>query len=87
MARQKLLQIINKYPEAAQYEPVVELAKKDLTMADVGWMKRRGVSLAGSWTGGNLWEAIAMMEADYKERLAKAKRKRLVAPVRALEGK
>ncbi|KPK86875.1 MAG: hypothetical protein AMJ81_00180 [Phycisphaerae bacterium SM23_33] len=87
VARQKLLQIINKYPEAASYEPVVELAKKDLTMADVGWMKRHGVSLAGGWTGGNLYEAIALMEADYRERLARAKRKRLAAPVCALEGK
>jgi len=86
LARKKLLQIINKYPEAAQYGPVIELAKKDLTMADVGWMKRHGVSVEGSWTGRNLVEAIALMEADYKERLARAKRKRLAAPVYALEG-
>jgi hypothetical protein len=86
LAREKLLRIINKYPQAAQYGPVVELAKKDLTMGDVGWMKRHGVSVKGSWTGRNLVEAIALMEADYRERLAKARRRRLAAPVRALEG-
>lgn len=87
LAREKLLKIINKYPEAAQYEPVVELVKKDLTMAEVMWMKRQGVSLAGSWTGDDLGEAIALMEADYKQRLTKAQRKRLAAPVYGLEGK
>lgn len=87
LARQKLLQIINKYPEAAEYEPVVELVKKDLMTTDITWMKRHGVFVAGSWTGGNLWEAIALMEADYKQRLAKAKRRRLAAPTYALEGK
>jgi hypothetical protein len=86
VARRKLLQIINKYPEAGRYEPVVELARKDLTMADVGWMKRHGVSIEGSWTGRNLYKAIALMEADYRERLAGARRKRLAAPVYALEG-
>lgn len=87
LARRKLLRIISKYPEAARYGPVVELARKDLTMADVGWMKRHGVSLAGSWTGGDLAEAIMLMEIDYKERLARARRKRLAAPMYALGGK
>jgi len=87
LAREKLLQIINKYPGAAQYKPVVELAKKDLTMADIGWMKRHGISTDGSWTGGNLFEAIALMEADYKQRIMRARQKRLAAPTYELEEK
>jgi len=76
LAREKLLQIINKYPEAAQYEPVAELIQRDLTMADIGQMKRDGISTDGKWTGRNLWEALKMMEVDYKERMARAKKKR-----------
>lgn len=85
LARQKLLEIINKHPEAANYEPVKELVERDLTMKDIGWMKRHGVSTDGEWTGGNLNEAIALMIADYKSRMTRAKRKRLVSPIFELD--
>ncbi len=86
LAREKLLQILSKYPEARQYEPVIELIEKDLTMADVAWMRHNFISTDGSWTGANLAEAVALMEADYRERIARAKRGKLQAPVFVLEG-
>lgn len=77
VACQKLLEIINRHPEAAEYEPVVELVKKDITLADLGKIKRSGIGLDGEWTGVNLQAAIAMMLADYRERLARAEAPKL----------
>jgi len=68
-ARQKLLQIINEHPEAANYEPIKALADRDLTMRDVAIMHSRNISTDGSWTGTNLRHAIALMERDYKARI------------------
>jgi len=72
LARQKLLEIINAHPEAKDYEPVKELIRRDLAMKDVMTMKKRGIPLEGDWTGRNLFEAIALMETDYKRRIAEA---------------
>jgi hypothetical protein len=85
LARQKLIEIINKHPEAANYKPVQDLVERDLTMGDVDWMQRHGVPTQGSWTGRNLEEAIAMMEAEYKQRIARAKRKKITSPVLELK--
>lgn len=69
LAREKLVQILNKHPEAFYYEPLRELAKRDFTLADLGKMTKMGVSTDGSWTGRNLSEAIRLMVADYEGRL------------------
>jgi hypothetical protein len=58
----------------ADYRPLAEF-----TMRDLGEMKRRGISTAGSWTGRNLDEAIAMMVRDYGGRLERG-RARSVPP-------
>jgi len=84
LAREKLLEITTKHPEAASYQPVKDLIERDLTMQDVAWMRKNGISTDGSWDGRNLTEAIALMEMDYKKRIARAKRKRIAAPVPSL---
>ena len=72
LARQKLRQILEKYPQAREYEPVQVFMARDIVA-----MKRRGISTEGSWTGRNLQEAIALMVADYGTRLERAKRPQL----------
>lgn len=72
LARQKLRQILKKYPQAREYEPVRVFMARDIVA-----MKRMGISTEGSWTGRNLQEAIALMMADYGTRLERAKQPRL----------
>jgi len=72
LARQKLLEIINKHPEAAQYGPVVELARRDIewvmTGAHFAEMKRAGVDVDGKWEGATMEEVIKVMVNDYQNR-------------------
>lgn len=70
LARQKLTEIVNKHPAARNYAPLLDLAQRDLTMADVRNMRRNGISTAGSWEGDDLRGAILAMQADYKRRIA-----------------
>lgn len=70
LAREMLLKIINNHPEAFAYEPILDFCEREFTMADVGEMKRRGISTDGRWTAGSLEEAIALMIADYQRRMA-----------------
>ena len=66
LAREKLRAILDKHPEARQYELV-----KQFMMGDLTRMRRAGISTDGSWTGRNLAEALALMTADYAQRLRK----------------
>lgn len=68
VARQKLLQILNRYPQAREYEPI-----KVFTLRDIAWMRRRGISTAGKWTGTNFADAIRLMVEDYQQRMASYK--------------
>ena len=72
LARQKLLEVIEKHPEAASYGPVVELGHHDvewiMTGAHFVQMKRAGVDTTGEWTGDTLEDAIKAMMEDYKLR-------------------
>jgi hypothetical protein len=72
LARQKLLEIINRHPEAAQFEPVVELAKRDIewvmTGAHLMEFKRAGGDMSGEWEGATMEDAIKVMVADYQAR-------------------
>lgn len=70
-ARRKLLEIINKHPEATQLDEI-----KRLALADLGKMKRHGISLAGSWTGKDLQDAIRL--EDYRQRIAENQPKPLL---------
>lgn len=79
-ARQKLLEIIQRHPEARDYEPVKTLIKKDLTMRDISEMRHAGISTDGEWTADDLHTAIKLMEADYRERIARSKRLKLEQP-------
>jgi len=72
-ARAKLLEMVNKYPQARDYEAVQELAQRDFSMADFGNMKRQGISTSGSWTGTNLANALKIMVEDYRQRRANHK--------------
>lgn len=69
LAREKLVEILNKHPEAQEYPPIIELAERDFTMGDLYAMKRQGISTGGSWTGRNIQEAMKMMTDDYRTRL------------------
>jgi len=75
-AREKLALILTTHPEATtirQYEPV-----RQFTMRDVGFMRKHGISTDGEWAGRNLHEAVAVMAADYRQRIAEFRgRKRL----------
>ena len=67
-ARRKIQLILERHPEAEQirqYPPM-----REFTLGDVGFMKRNGISLEGSWTGRNLEEAAQLMIAEYRRRIA-----------------
>lgn len=65
VAKAKLKQILDKHPWAAQeHKPL-----GDFAVSNLGYMARVGISREGSWTGGNLQHAIALMIADYKQRI------------------
>ena len=68
LAREKLVLILQKHPEAVSYQPILDLAWRDLTTRDVVKMKWMGISTAGSWTGANLMAAIDKMLQDYYQR-------------------
>ena len=75
-AREKLAQILREHPQAQeirQYEPV-----RRFTMDDLAFMKQHDISTDGSWTGGNLSEALQLMVADYAGRIGQHR------PLRAL---
>jgi len=66
-ARLKIRLILERHPEAEQirqYPPM-----REFTLGDVGFMKRNGISLEGSWTGRNLEEAAQLMIAEYRRRI------------------
>lgn len=72
LAREKLLSILQKHPEAVTYKPIVDLAWRDLTTKDVVKMHRMGISTDGSWTGTNLQDALNKMMQDYYRRMVAA---------------
>ena len=69
VARAKLRQILEKHPWAAQEHKPLE----DFAVSDLGYMARVGISREGSWTAGNVAGAIALMIADYEQRIEKHK--------------
>lgn len=64
LAREKMRQILARFPEAREYGPV-----REFMMSDIGWMRYYGVSTDGSWTGVDLQEAMDMMIRDYQQRI------------------
>lgn len=62
-ATRKLRQITRDHPQAMDYRPLAEF-----TMRDLGEMRQRGISTAGSWD-----ETIALMVADYRARLERGR--------------
>lgn len=78
-AEAKLLEILNKHPEATGFEPIVnEVVKlEEIKLKDLAEIKRAGGNLDGSWSGRNFDEAIKAVCRDYQERLTIARRKRL----------
>lgn len=69
LAREKLLLILQNHPEAVSYQPIVDLAWRDITTKDVVKMHRMGIRTDGSWTGVNMQDAINKMMQDYHQRL------------------
>ena len=65
LAREKLLLIVKNHPEAVRYQPLVDLARRDISTRDVVDMHRRGISTDGVWEGATLWEAMDNMMKDY----------------------
>ena len=56
LAREKMRQILERYPEARAYEPA-----QQFMMSDLAYMLRNDISTDGSWTGRNIYEAMALM--------------------------
>lgn len=79
LAQQKLLEIINKHPEARTYQPLIDKIEQ-LTMRDLGEIKRNGGTLEGSWDGATFDQALAAMLADYQARLRAVRTKRIYEP-------
>jgi hypothetical protein len=74
LAREKLRYILARHPEAREYEPV-----RAFMLSDIRYMRQRGISTDGSWTGRNLEEAVGLMVADYRGRIeAFRQQKRLI---------
>lgn len=74
LAWEKLRQILEKYPEAAQaHRPLYEFAEREFTTADLGYMIRHDISIDGRWTGRNWQEAILHMVAEYRARIDRFK--------------
>jgi len=70
VARAKLKQILELYPEAArEHPPFEQYARRAFMTSDLLFMKRRGISTQGQWTGRNLQEAIAIMINDFWGRI------------------
>lgn len=82
LAREKMCHILERYPEARDYEPV-----KQFMMSDIAYMHRQNISTSGSWTGGNVQEAVALMEADYRRRIEEFKRRRQLGEMKQLSGR
>lgn len=75
LAREKMCHILERYPEARDYGPV-----KEFMMSDLAYMYHHDISTDGSWTGMNIQEAVALMSADYRQRIDEYQRqKRLLA--------
>jgi len=70
---------LERYPEARDYEPV-----KQFMMSDIAYMQRNRISTDGSWTGRNLQEAVALMEAEYRQRIEEFKRHRQLTEMKRL---
>lgn len=70
VAEAKLLELINKYPEAAQAQEVIDYAKDLFTLKDIADMHRQGTSTDGSWTAPTFEDAIKIMIEDYRQRKA-----------------
>ncbi|MEN6507068.1 MAG: hypothetical protein ABFD92_21235 [Planctomycetaceae bacterium] len=71
LAREKLLKILERHPEARDYAPL-----RAFTVGEFREMGRMGVSTDGSWTGASIEDAISMMVKDYQARFAEAKARR-----------
>lgn len=68
VAREKLLLILNNHPEAVRYQPLVDMAYRDISTQDVVRMHKMGISTDGVWEGATLWEAMDNMMKDYTAR-------------------
>lgn len=49
VARRKLLALINKHPEAANFHEIQTLVQRDIIMAEAAYICRNGISTEGSW--------------------------------------
>ncbi len=63
LARQKMRGILEKYPEARDYEPIRKFVASDLS-----YLVKAHIPLTGHWEGGSPAEALAAMFADYAKR-------------------
>jgi hypothetical protein len=70
LAREKMRQILERYPEARDYGPA-----RQFMMSDIAWMFRHNISTDGSWTGHDVQEAVALMETNYRRRIEEFKRR------------
>jgi hypothetical protein len=73
LARDKLRQILDKYPEAAfQHEPLAGYAREFMG-GDLLYMKQVGIPWTGRWQGQNMHEALQTMISDYWSRIERFK--------------
>ena len=72
LAREKLAGILKKHPEVVRYQPLQDLAWRDISTKDVVEMHRKGISTDGSWTGVDGSDALFKMLQDYQRRMVAA---------------
>lgn len=78
LAREKLRQILENYPQAAfQHEPLATYAREFMG-SDLMYMKRVGIPTTGRWQGRDIREAANMMVADYWDRIKRHREKPLL---------
>lgn len=70
LAREKLLEIIRRHPDALLYQPVTDLVATDMHI-----MARdlREIDTTGHWEGIDFADAFRQMKADYAQRLRAAR--------------
>lgn len=78
-AKEKLQELIRNHPEAYEQPNFKERIDRIFTGRDFLELKAMG-DTDGSWTASTLEGALQMMVADYANRLARKKRKRLSVP-------
>lgn len=70
VARQKLIQILDKHPEARSHPPIIAFMRREMTLREFHDIRAAGVDTDGAWTGVDWRDAIRKMTEDLRQRMA-----------------